>query len=71
MNSKKAKQLRQDMLEMGYDPKEVKYGYHQNPIYLPVGIGLFRKVKEGIPRTLEPCGRKLYKDMKHVLVRHT
>ena len=76
MNSKKAKQLRQDMRAMDFNPSEVSYERGQAPVYMGFGLDengqrvpddtspIKVKVQRGIPTKLAPCGRKLYKDMK-------
>ena len=77
MNSKKAKQLRKDMRAMGFDPREATYVEGQAPVYMGYSVNpengelelnprgeMQQKVQRGVPRTLAPCGRKLYKDMK-------
>lgn len=76
MNQKKAKQLRRDMKELGFDHKETKYNPGQPPVFFRYDIGKDRekvfkdtgafiaKVQRGIPRTLAACGRNLYKTMK-------
>ena len=76
MNSKKARQLRQDMRAMDFDPRDVSYERGQAPVYMGFSIGeggkrvpddtspFKMKVQRGIPTKLAPCGRKLYQDMK-------
>ncbi len=76
MNSKKSKQLRQDMRAMGFIPSEVVYERGQAPVYMGFSIGeggkrvlddtspFKMKVQRGIPTKLAPCGRKLYQVMK-------
>lgn len=76
MNSKQVKKLRQDMRDMGFDPSETNYDEGNAPVYMKYNLneegqpvftdqGVFvMKMQKGKPRTLLPCGRKLYKDMK-------
>lgn len=81
MNNKRCKQLRQDMREMGYDPKETSYNEEGrapifakftdldeegNPIFIPNGIHTV-KVAKGVPTKLGNCGRKLYQSMKKTM----
>lgn len=79
MNQKKAKQLRQDMRDMDFNPSEVKYEEGNAPVYLPHSTDangkltynpegtIYPKVHRGVPKKLAPCGRKLYQDMKKEL----
>lgn len=76
MNSKQSKKLRQDMRDMGFDPSETNYEEGNAPVYPKYDIdekgfvsfsetgAHYLKAQKGKPRTLLPCGRKLYKDMK-------